>query len=76
MKRTIFSGILSYKRIIKSRPDDQTTRPSDRQKKKKKVKKRPWRIADLVIPADHRVKLNESEKRDKLVQNTEKSPGN
>ena len=30
----------------------------------KKIKKRTCRIVDLVVPADHRVKLKESEKRD------------
>ena len=58
-----------------------TTRPRDSQKKKKKKrkkerkkkekkkrkKKRTCRIVDFVVPADHRVKLKESEKRDKYL---------
>ena len=38
------------------------TRPSKGQQKKKD---RTCRIADFAIPADHRVKLKESKKRDK-----------
>ena len=40
----------------------QTTRPSDSQQKN-----RTWRIVYFAVPADHRVKLNESEKRDKYL---------
>ena len=51
----------------------QTTRPSDSKKKKKKKKKKEKRkekkrtcqIVDFPILGDHRVKLKESEKRDK-----------
>ena len=39
-----------------------TTRPSDSQQKK-----RTCRIVDFAIPADHWVKLKESEKRDKYL---------
>ena len=28
-------------------------------------KKRTWKITDVAVPADHRVKLKESEKKDK-----------
>ena len=34
-------------------------------KKKKKKKKRTYRIVDFAVPADHRIKLKEIEKRDK-----------
>ena len=50
-----------------------TTRPCDSQK----TKKRTCRIVDFDILADHRVKLKESEKRDKyldLVRELEKKP--
>ena len=36
----------------------QTTRPYN-------IKKRTWKIVDLAVPADYRVKLEECEKRDK-----------
>ena len=36
-------------------------------KKKKKEKKRECRIVDYTIPADHRVKLKESEKKDSYL---------
>ena len=36
-------------------------------KKKKEKKKRTCRIVDFAVPDDHRVKLEESEKRDKYV---------
>ena len=41
----------------------QMTRPSESQQ----IKKRTYRIVDFVFPADHWVKLNESEKRDKIL---------
>ena len=44
----------------------QTTRPNDSQKKKKK-KKTTARIVKSIIPADQRVKMKESEKRDKYL---------
>ena len=40
----------------------QTTRPSD-----SKQKKETYRKVDFVVPADHWVKLKESEKRDKYL---------
>ena len=40
---------------------EQATRASDSQKKKERI----CRIVDIVVPADHKVKLKESEKRDK-----------
>ena len=43
---------------------DQTTRPCNNQKKKKM---RTCRIVDLGVPADHKVKLKESEKKDKYL---------
>ena len=50
----------------------QTTKPNDNQQKKKKKKEkkkkekgRIGQIVDFAVPADHRVKLKESEKKDK-----------
>ena len=45
----------------------QKTRPNNNQqkKKKKKKKKRTCKIIDLAVPADHRIKLKEWEKKDK-----------
>ena len=40
----------------------QTTRPSVSQQKK-----RTWRTVDFAVPADHKVKLKEGEKRDKYL---------
>ena len=39
-------------------------------KKKKKEKKRTCKIVDVAIPADHRVKLRESEKKNKYLDLT------
>ena len=36
-------------------------------KKKKRKKKKTCRIVDLAVPVDHRVKLKESEKKDKYL---------
>ena len=36
-------------------------------KKRKKEKKRACRIVDFAVPADHRVKLKESKKKDKYM---------
>ena len=36
-------------------------------KKKKKKKKRICKIVDFVVPADHRINLKESEKKDKYL---------
>ena len=41
----------------------QMTRPI----KKDKKKKRTYRIVDFTVPADHRVKLKESENKDKYL---------
>ena len=42
------------------------TRPNNQQKKKRKKKrKKTCKIVDSAVPADHRVKLKESKKRDK-----------
>ena len=57
---TKFFGIFRYKRISLSRPDDQTWWLSTKNK-------RTCRILDFAVPADHRVKLKESEKRDKYL---------
>ena len=49
----------------------QTTRPSDsprkKKKKKRKKKKRTRQVVDFAVPAEQRVKLKESEKRDKYL---------
>ena len=44
----------------------QTTRPYNNKRKKKKRMK-TCRIVDFAVPADHRVKLKESEKKDKYL---------
>ena len=46
----------------------QKTRPYSIQKKKKKKKeKRTCKIVDFAVPADHRIKLKESEKKDNYL---------
>ena len=50
----------------------QTTRPYKDQPKKKE---RACKIVDFAVPADHRVKLKESEKKDKYLDLTEKTCG-
>ena len=46
----------------------QTIKPYNNPKKKKKKKKKiTCRIVDFAVPADHRVKLKESEKKDKYL---------
>ena len=32
-----------------------------------KQKKRTWKIVDFAVPGDHRIKLKESEKKDKYL---------
>ena len=44
----------------------QKTRPYNNQQKKKK-KKRICQIVDFAVPADHRIKLKECEKKDKYL---------
>ena len=44
----------------------QKTRPYNNQQKKKKEKKN-CKIVDFAVPADHRIKLKEYEKRDKYL---------
>ena len=39
----------------------------NKKEKKKKKKKRTCRIVDFAVPAYHRVKLNENEKKDKYL---------
>ena len=41
----------------------QTTRPNNNQQQKKRNSK----IVDFAVPADHRLKLNEYEKKDKYL---------
>ena len=43
---------------------DQKTRPYNNQQKKKK-KERICKIIDFAVPAEHRIKLKEWEKKDK-----------
>ena len=47
----------------------QNTRPYNNQqkKKKKRKKKRICKIVDFAVPADHRIKLKECEKKDKYL---------
>ena len=51
----------------------QKTRPYNNQRKKKKKKekkkrkKRTCKIVDFAVPADHRIKLRECEKKDKYL---------
>ena len=40
------------------------TKPYSHQQKKKKEKKRTCKIVDFAVPADNRIKLKESEKKD------------
>ena len=54
-------GTLTYKRITKSRPEDQT-RPHNNQQKK-----RIGKIVDFALLVDHRINLKESEKKDKYL---------
>ena len=56
MKPTKFSGILKYKQITKSRPDDQTLWW---------LTKKNFPNNELYRPTDHWVKIQEKEKRDK-----------
>ena len=35
--------------------------------KKTKKKKRTWKFVDFAVPPEHRIKLNESEKKDKYL---------
>ena len=71
--------------IQKSPNPGQTTRPREnyqkeknKTKQNKKEKKSSCYIADFAVPVDHRVKIKESEKRDKyldLVRELKKSCG-
>ena len=61
MTRTKFFGIRDTNG---SSNLSQTTRPFDSQKKKKKT----FRKVDFAVPADHSVKLKESEKRDEYLE--------
>ena len=44
----------------------QTTRPYKNQQQKREL----FKIVDFAVPADHRVKLNESEKKDKYLDHS------
>ena len=63
MIRTNPFGTLIYKQIPNL---GQKTRPYNNQKKKKK-KKKISNIVDFAVPADHRIKLKECEKRNKYL---------
>ena len=43
------------------------TKPYNNQQQKKQKKNRTRKIMDFACPADHRVKLKESEKKDKYL---------
>ena len=43
------------------------TRPYNNQQQKKKKRKKICKIVDFAVPADHRIKLKECEKRDKYL---------
>ena len=45
----------------------QATRPCNNQQQKTKKKQSTCRIVDFTVTADHRVKLKESEKKDKYL---------
>ena len=45
----------------------QKTRPYNNQQQKKKKKKKICKIVDFAVLADHRIKMNECEKRDKYL---------
>ena len=60
MRRTNFSGILRFKRIIESQLVDLIN-----QKKKKRERERICRIVDFADPADDSVKVEEIVKTDK-----------
>ena len=60
MTRINAYGTLTYKRITWSRPEDQTIII-------KKKKGRTCKIVDFAVPAGHRVKLKECEKKDKYL---------
>ena len=72
LRCTKFIGILRYTRIIhtdyliSARQPDQVI-VNQKKKKKKREKTTTCWIEDSDVPADHRVKLKESEKRDKYL---------
>ena len=68
MRNTNFSGILRYKRI--TRPSDCQQKRKKKEQKKKNEKKKANRVVDFAVPADRRVKLKQSEKRDKYLDLT------
>ena len=51
----------------KTRPysNQQQQQKKKKKKEKRKKKKRTCKIVDFTVPADHRIKLKESEKKDK-----------
>ena len=51
--------------LIPARRPDLEIIIKNKKNKKKKVKKRTCRIVDFAVQADHRVKIKETEKRDK-----------
>ena len=46
---------------------NQKTRPNNNQQKKKKRERENLQIVDFAVPADRRIKLKESEKKDKYL---------
>ena len=51
--------------LISARRPELIITKKKKKKKKKKQKKRSYKIMDFAVPADRRVKLKESEKKDK-----------
>ena len=60
MKCTNSSGILRFKRMILSRPDEQTWWSSTKTE-------RTCRIVNIAVPIHHRIKLKGSKTKDKLL---------
>ena len=59
--------IQTYHLISARRPNLIVTNNIKKKKKKEKKKKRTCKILDFALPADHRIKLKESEKKDKYL---------
>ena len=56
-------GTLTYRRIANL--GQKTRHYNNQQKQKKKKEKRIRKIVNFAVPADHRIKLKECEKKDK-----------
>ena len=51
----------------KTRPYNNQQQQKKKKKKKRKKEKRICKIVDFAVPADHRIKLKECEKKDKYI---------